>query len=66
MLRNYLILEALYKKNVQVDKERIGYITAKIPHQPNHCDCGVYLLHYIETFYKDPQRYLGYIIVKLL
>jgi len=27
----------------------------QVPHQPNYCDCGIYLLHFAKTFMKDPQ-----------
>ena len=25
----------------------------KVPQQPNHCDCGVFLLHYVERFVEN-------------
>ncbi|KAF8073873.1 hypothetical protein FPV67DRAFT_772567 [Lyophyllum atratum] len=30
---------------------------ALVPVQPNFCDCGLYLLHFAETFMSDPLRY---------
>lgn len=26
----------------------------QVPVQPNHCDCGVYLIHFAETFLSNP------------
>jgi Ulp1 family protease catalytic subunit len=30
-------------------------VIVQVPHQPNFCDCGIYLLHFAKTFMKDPQ-----------
>lgn len=30
-------------------------VVFQVPHQPNYCDCGIYLLHFAKTFMKDPQ-----------
>ena len=30
-------------------------VVFQVPHQPNFCDCGIYLLHFAKTFMKDPQ-----------
>ena len=27
----------------------------QVPKQPNHCDCGVYLLKFVEKFFEDPE-----------
>jgi Ulp1 family protease len=35
----------------------------QVPEQPNHCDCGIYLLHFAKTFMKDPHRYVRQICV---
>ncbi|KAJ1747730.1 hypothetical protein LPJ58_005465, partial [Coemansia sp. RSA 1591] len=35
---------------------------AKVPLQNNLCDCGVYLLHYIEEFLKDPVAFLALVL----
>ena len=34
---------------------RVGFSCFQVPHQPNFCDCGIYLLHFAKTFMKDPQ-----------
>ena len=32
-----------------------GSVVVQVPHQPNYCDCGIYLLHFAKTFMKNPQ-----------
>lgn len=34
------------------------YINAQVPEQPNFCDCGIYLLHYIDRFFREPDKLL--------
>ncbi|KAI0061630.1 hypothetical protein BV25DRAFT_1916654 [Artomyces pyxidatus] len=54
-LKVYLQLEAKDKKNL--DKEATTVPEGKhalVPHQPNYCDCGIYLLHFAKTFMKNP------------
>ncbi|KAF8758676.1 Ulp1 protease family, C-terminal catalytic domain [Rhizoctonia solani] len=61
ILREYLQAEAQerYKKVVDIKDTRSsgGFVDDKhlsVPVQPNWCDCGVYLLHYVEAFYANP------------
>jgi Ulp1 family protease len=54
-LKEYLYFEAEDKLNIQINKEDICGFTAKTPKQPNHCDCGVYLLHFVEHFMTNPK-----------
>ncbi|RGP65425.1 hypothetical protein FLONG3_9216 [Fusarium longipes] len=55
-LRDYLVEEAKDKKGVNIT-ERPGGMTARgIPEQDNYCDCGVYVLGYMENFLKDPDE----------
>jgi Ulp1 family protease len=53
-LKTYLVLEAKHRKGIVVNLKNIKGVYAKVPIQPNTCDCGVYLLHYVEIFFKDP------------
>lgn len=53
-LRDYLVEEARHKKNVELAKVPGGMTAKKIPEQDNHCDCGVFVLGYMEEFLKDP------------
>ncbi|KND03823.1 hypothetical protein, variant [Spizellomyces punctatus DAOM BR117] len=57
-LKGYLAKEAEAKLNVQIDPKAAQGIHAKVPLQTNHCDCGIYLLYYVEVFLRDPRKYL--------
>ncbi|KAJ7195469.1 hypothetical protein GGX14DRAFT_474847 [Mycena pura] len=65
VLSEYLQHEALEKKMIPLDMSStpIGR-PALVPHQPNFCDCGIYLLHLAETFISDPLRYYNLILTK--
>ncbi|KAH6978218.1 hypothetical protein EDB82DRAFT_213995 [Fusarium venenatum] len=55
-LRDYLVEEAKDKKAIDIT-DRPGGMTARgIPEQDNYCDCGVYVLGYMENFLKDPDE----------
>ncbi|GAA5836252.1 hypothetical protein JCM11251_001442 [Rhodosporidiobolus azoricus] len=64
-LRHYLVSEAkskLKKKDDQVaapEPDEIFRIDVKVPKQPNYCDCGLYLLHFVETFLANPEHVLS-------
>jgi hypothetical protein len=64
-LKEFLRMEALNRKGIQVSTQNIKGIHAKAPIQPNHCDCGVYVLNFVETFFKDADRFTNYILVML-
>ncbi|KAJ3321207.1 hypothetical protein HDV06_004550 [Boothiomyces sp. JEL0866] len=49
-IKNYLVMEARHKKNIEINEKGIKGAKLDVPIQPNHCDCGVYLLEYVETF----------------
>ncbi|KAF7545167.1 hypothetical protein G7Z17_g9389 [Cylindrodendrum hubeiense] len=53
-LKDYLVEEARHKKNVELAKIPGGMTAKRIPEQDNHCDCGVFVLGYMEEFLKDP------------
>ncbi|KAH7341000.1 hypothetical protein B0J17DRAFT_341820 [Rhizoctonia solani] len=61
ILRQYLQAEAQERRGKVVDikdaRSSGGLVEDKhlsVPVQPNWCDCGVYLLHYVEVFYANP------------
>ncbi|KAF8964224.1 hypothetical protein BDZ97DRAFT_919789 [Flammula alnicola] len=56
-LGNYLVKEARDKKGVQNAALAEGKMALQVPVQPNFCDCGVYLLHFAQTFMSNPQHY---------
>ncbi|KAL8277595.1 hypothetical protein RQP46_010027 [Phenoliferia psychrophenolica] len=58
-LKQYLRDEAENKKGKTIDELSMGPETvicdsAHVPQQNNFCDCGLYLLHYVEHFLADP------------
>ncbi|KAI7370587.1 hypothetical protein KC336_g20877, partial [Hortaea werneckii] len=49
------------------DRDALQGVTAKgIPEQTNFCDCGVYLIGYIEQFAKDPRGFVSKVLSKQL
>lgn len=67
VLRKYLCDELLNRKGITRDPEDKTYFDSipdpKTPIQPNHCDCGVYLLQAIEAIVKKPETYSNYLLV---
>ncbi|KTW32655.1 SUMO protease ULP2 [Pneumocystis jirovecii RU7] len=61
-LRDYLYEEAKDKQDLELNRADIAGIHAKVPQQSNYCDCGVFLLHYVEQFLNDPDRVLPFIL----
>lgn len=65
MLREYLTEEAKDKKNSLLSVLPNG-VTAKsnLPLQDNHCDCGIFLLAYMEKFLEDPEGTVRKLILR--
>ncbi|KAK0503878.1 hypothetical protein EDD18DRAFT_479754 [Armillaria luteobubalina] len=63
VLGNYLRLEAIDKKGIEASSKPIGK-QALVPVQPNFCDCGIYLIHFAQTFMSDPTRYFSIITAR--
>ncbi|KAF9937493.1 hypothetical protein BGZ67_001226 [Mortierella alpina] len=63
-LRSYLQQELSAKKNIvrTIDPNTMPGRHAKAPEQKNHCDCGLFLLHYAEVFLKYPDQLLDAIV----
>jgi Ulp1 family protease len=62
-LREYVVDEAREKRNLDLDPSDLYGVRAKVPIQSNYADCGVYLLHYVQRFLREPERYLPDILV---
>ncbi|EJT98611.1 hypothetical protein DACRYDRAFT_90738 [Dacryopinax primogenitus] len=56
-LSKYLIAEAREKKNWTNAREATGE-TAKVPNQQNFCDCGLFVLHFVQKFMQDPEKFI--------
>merc|ERR1712070_1164068 len=66
-LKDYLKSEADAKRGMEFDRDALQGVTAKgIPEQTNFCDCGVYLIGYIEQFAKDPRGFVSKVLSKQL
>ncbi len=64
-LKQYLIAEIKEKKEVDLeDPGSLGMTAKHIPLQWNHCDCGVFLLGYVQEFVKDPDAFIAGILLK--
>ncbi|KAI9047321.1 hypothetical protein LZ554_008768 [Drepanopeziza brunnea f. sp. 'monogermtubi'] len=58
-LKKYLIQEIKDKKNIEIkDPGHLGMTAKGIPQQDNHCDCGLFLLTYIEQFLQKPDQFV--------
>ncbi|KAI4868298.1 cysteine proteinase [Hypoxylon rubiginosum] len=58
ILKQYLVAELKDKKNLEITIGALGMTAKGVPEQTNYCDCGLYLLGYIEEFLKDPDRFV--------
>lgn len=57
-LKNYLHEEGRAKRGLEWDDASIKGVTAKnIPQQNNLCDCGLFLLGYVDKFLDDPKEF---------
>lgn len=57
-LRDYLMFEFNEKfKNappLEFNNDQMHVANLQLPKQNNYTDCGVFMLHYVEKFFKDP------------
>ncbi|RMZ90043.1 hypothetical protein DV736_g2710, partial [Chaetothyriales sp. CBS 134916] len=62
-LKQYVVLEAKDKKNLDIDREDLKGMTAKgIPSQSNYSDCGLYMCMYLEQFVADAYGFVKKIL----
>ncbi|KAL8781954.1 MAG: hypothetical protein Q9213_005793 [Squamulea squamosa] len=61
VLKQYLREEAKDKRGqMEFDEKELQGATAKqIPQQDNFCDCGLFLLGYMEKFFDNPRRFIN-------
>lgn len=64
VLKQYLREEASDKRGqMEFDEKELQGVTAKqIPQQDNFCDCGLFLLGYMEKFFDDPRDFINKIM----
>lgn len=63
-LKEYLVEEARDKKHIDLVELPGGMKARGIPEQTNFCDCGIFVLGYMEEFLKDPDDLLRRILSK--
>jgi sentrin-specific protease 7 len=63
-LKTYLIAEAKDKKKLDDITLPSGFTAKSIPQQDNWCDCGIYVLAYVEQFLQSPDESLQRILLK--
>jgi sentrin-specific protease 7 len=67
VLKEYVKLEAMDKRAIEVERPMLKGVNGKgIPWQSNFCDCGVYLIEYIEHFTKDPAGFVQKVVSREL
>jgi sentrin-specific protease 7 len=60
ILRDYLVQEIKFRKGIEIERPGPLGMTAKhIPEQMNYCDCGLFLLGYIQEFLKNPDIFVN-------
>ena len=66
-IRSYLYYEYLERKGVGLSfgRDKMKLHNLSVPLQPNECDCGLYLLHYVELIFEDPDRFLDKLLPNL-
>lgn len=65
ILKDYLREEGRAKRRVEWDEQSIKGVTAKgIPLQNNFCDCGLFLLGYVDKFLDDPKEFTSKILAR--
>lgn len=64
-LKQWLMAEIAERMDITPqDPGRLGTTAKAIPQQENFCDCGVYLLLYIQEFVKDPDSFIEDIVLR--
>jgi len=59
-LKHYLAAEFEFKRQKIIEPlpQQLGMKATNIPEQNNFCDCGVYLLGYMQEFVRDPDKFV--------
>ena len=59
-IRSYLHYEYLERNGISLSfgRDKIKLTNMNVPLQPNECDCGIYLLHYVQLIFQNPLHYL--------
>ncbi|KAF2742074.1 cysteine proteinase [Sporormia fimetaria CBS 119925] len=65
-LKDYIIEEGKDKRNIEttITHNALYVKDSQIPMQENYTDCGVYLLGYLEKFFRDPTAFVTRILAR--
>lgn len=63
-LKEYLVEEAKDKKHINLSMVPGGMKARGIPEQNNFCDCGIFVLGYMERFLSDPDGMVHKMLMK--
>ncbi|KAL2119591.1 hypothetical protein VTJ04DRAFT_6552 [Mycothermus thermophilus] len=65
-LKKYLLAEFKDKRNKEITEvpTSLGMKATNIPEQNNFCDCGIYLLGYIQEFVRNPDKFIETLLRK--
>lgn len=63
-LREYLVAEAQEKRSIELTNFPTGLTAKGIPEQNNYCDCGIFVLAYVENFLKNPDEVARKLLLK--
>lgn len=63
-LKEYLIEEAKAKRGIDLTTVPTGMTARGIPEQNNYCDCGVFILAYMEEFLANPDEAARKLLMK--
>ena len=62
-LKLYMGVEIKAKLGIEAAFPKVvGANATNIPQQENHCDCGVFLLDYVQQFLKDPDAFMQHVV----
>ncbi|KAH9910075.1 hypothetical protein F4778DRAFT_714025 [Xylariomycetidae sp. FL2044] len=65
ILKQYLVAELKDKKGIEIPPlGPLGMTAKNAPLQTNYCDCGLYLLGYIQAFLEDPDQFVRSILTR--
>ncbi len=66
LLKKYLVAEFEHKRKkvLAEPNQPVGMKARNIPEQNNLCDCGVYLLGYIQEFVQNPDEFISTLLRK--
>ncbi|QIX01781.1 hypothetical protein AMS68_007298 [Peltaster fructicola] len=67
VLKQYVCAELQDKREISIDREDIKGVNSKgLPQQDNFCDCGLYVIAYLERFARNPRGFVDKLLSRSL